>query len=193
MSNYTEIQTEAISETTHLHSIACGQGAPSLYLIHLGSTGLFKVDLVQVYDTGNENDLLWNTGQRSTAQEFFEAVTKPLSNKFGFEAVFVRANDSQGKPIPPLHLVQKYEDTIKIDMPLFGKNGGRLRQTCTDKYKKRAGRQELRRRGAKTATVYLGLTMDEVHRIKPNDVQWETLDWPLITMEKMYRSEIENK
>ena len=177
----------------HINSIACGQGAPSIWLIIEAGRGLFPADLVQVYDTGNENDMLWSTGQHTTAGEFFEQVTKPLAEEFGVEAVFVRANDGNGNPRPPLHLDQRNNGKVEIDLPMFGSNGGRLMQSCTDKWKKQAGRQELRRRGATSATTYLGLTMDEVHRIKQNDVRWEHLEWPLITMKKMYRAEIERE
>lgn len=178
----------------HINSISCGQGAPSIYLLVMAKQGIFPADIVIVADTGDENDMLWNTGERTTAGEFFERVTRPLAEEFGLEAAFVRAVNKNGKPLPAIHHDQtiKSNGIISIDMPLFGVNGGRLRQSCTSKWKKSAIRQELRRRGAKTATTYLGLTMDEVERVKPNtDIKWETLAWPMIMIQKIYRAEIE--
>lgn len=175
----------------HIDSISCGQGAPSIYLIVAAGQGVFPADVVIVADTGDENDMLWSTGERSSAREFYEQVTKPLAEEFGLEAVFVRANDGDGNPLPPIHLDQKLNGKVDIDMPLFGSNGGRLRQSCTSKWKKAAIRQELRRRGADTATSNLGITLDEVHRIKPNtDVQWETLAWPLCMIEPLHKASI---
>lgn len=175
-----------------INSISCGQGAPSVFLIHLAGRGLFPCDVVIVADTGNENDMLWNTGQRTTAHEYFLKVTKPLAESYGIDAAFVRAVDKDGQEIPPIHEDQKYlggkyvngifehNSKIEIDMPLFGSDGGRLRQSCTAKWKKAAIRQELRRRGATHANVHLGLTADEPHRIKQSREKWEVLKWPLV-------------
>jgi hypothetical protein len=84
-------------------------------------------------------------------------VTKPLAEEFGMSAHFVRANDKHGQPIPDIMSNQSVVDgKIKIDLPMFGSNGGRLSQSCTEKWKKQAIRQQLRRMGAKKATVNLG-------------------------------------
>jgi hypothetical protein len=182
----------------HIHSISCGQGAPSVFLIWLAGQGVFSCNTIVVADTGGENDMLWSTGQRTNAREFFNEVTKPLAEEFGMSAHFVRANDKHGQPIPDIMNNQSVVDgKIKIDLPMFGSNGGRLSQSCTEKWKKQAIRQQLRRMGAKKATVNLGLTMDEVHRVKPGDLKWETLAWPLIMTTRengkrgWYRAEIE--
>ena len=47
----------------------------------------------------------------------------------------------------------------------------------------------MRRRGAKTGTTFLGLTVDEVHRMKPSDVQWVETKYPLIEA-RLYRASI---
>ncbi len=161
----------------HINSISCGQGAPSLFLIVLAGEGYFPADVVVVADTGWETDMLWSDGRRTGAKEFFDQVTKPLAENYGIPAVFVRSLKKDGTPYPPIPEMQL---PGKEDLPLFGSRGGRLLQSCTSKWKIQAIRQEIRRRGAKTATTYLGLTMDETHRIKPNNVQWEQLEWPLI-------------
>jgi len=173
----------------HINSISCGQGAPSLYLIVMAGQGLFPADVVITADTGWENDCLWSTGERTTAKEFWDAVTQPLAEEFGMVAAWVRANDGEGNPLPPLQDTQAIlpNGKVSIDIPMYGSKGGKLSQSCTSKYKVAAMRQELRRRGARTATSHLGLTMDEVGRMKPNDVKWETKAWPLIER-KLYRT-----
>jgi hypothetical protein len=161
----------------HINSISCGQGAPSLFLIVLAGEGYFQADIVIVADTGWETDMLWSTGNRTDSQTFFNQITKPLAESYGISAVFVRSKKRDGTSYPPIPDMQ-YPGLE--DLPLFGSKGGRLLQTCTSKWKIQAIRQELRRQGAITATTYLGLTVDELHRIKDNDVKWETLSWPLI-------------
>lgn len=172
----------------HINSISCGQGAPSLYLLALAWQGVIPATLVVVADTGAETDMLWSTGERSSAGAFFEQVTRPLAEEWGLEAVYVRSLKKDGTPYPPL---PDSQDPEHLDLPLFGSRGGRASQTCTSKYKIQAIRQELRRRGAKTATCYLGLTKDEVHRMKTTDRKWSQNSYPLIEMRPMGRPEIE--
>lgn len=164
----------------HINSISCGQGAPSLYLIVMAGMELFPCDVVIVADTGWENDCLWSTGKRTTAKFFFDEVTKPLAEKMGMGAVFVRALDGNGNSLPPIPVDQRLNGKVEIDIPLFGSNGGKLKQSCTSKWKISAVRQELRRRGATTATTALGIHSGESHRLKDNDVAWQLRSWPLL-------------
>jgi hypothetical protein len=56
---------------------------------------------------------------------------------------------------------------------------------CTRDYKIRPIRSELRKLGFgehRPVVSYLGLTTDEVQRMKPSDVAWASIDWPLIHM-----------
>lgn len=179
----------------HINSISCGQGAPSLFMIILAGEKHFPADVVIVADTGWENDCLWNTGERTSAYVFFENVTKPLANKYGIDAVMVRTVDENGNHYDsiPDSIMKKqliagtskpisddvWSDSYGLDIPLFGSKGGRLKQSCTSKWKIQAIRQELRRRGAKTATTALGLHRTEAHRIKPSDNKWSLQCWPL--------------
>lgn len=165
---------------THINSISCGQGAPSLFLIAMAGEGMFSADVVIVADTGWENDMLRNDGRRTTAREFFEEVTRPLANSYGIGAAFVRALDGDGNEQAAIQNDQRISGgKIEIDIPLYGSRGGQLRQSCTSKWKVSAIRQELRRRGATTATTALGIHRREPHRIKPSDVAWQKSCWPL--------------
>jgi len=161
---------------THIIAISNGQGAPSTMLLLLARELGATVSITA--DTGWENDKLWSTGERSTSREYFERVTQPLAQEMGVEAVFVRANDENGNPLPPIPDAQLYPTSI--DLPFFGNRGGKLMQSCTGKWKVQAIRQELRRRGATTAVSLLGLTMDEVHRMKESDRKWNSNEYPLI-------------
>ena len=173
----------------HINSISCGQGGPSLFLIVAAGEGVFPASVVITADTGWENDCLWSTGERTNAATFFNQVTKPLAEEYGMSAYFVRAQDGNGVPLPPL------QDTQALgteDIPLFGSRGGKLKQSCTSKYKIAAIRQQLRRLGATTATTNMGLTVDEVHRMRTNDVKWETKAYPLIDA-GIYRATIQEQ
>ncbi len=72
-----------------------------------------------------------------------------------------------------------------LDIPMFGSNGGRLKQSCTGKWKVQAIHQELRRRGATTAMTALGLHRGESHRIKPSGMKWASHCWPLCDLQEV--------
>lgn len=178
---------------THLNAISCGQGAPSLFLIVLAGQKRIPADVVIVADTGWEDDMLWNTGERSTARQFFEQVTKPLAEECGLSAAFVRTLDKDGKPYEPIPVAMarkqklagsaEYTSTLYgLDIPMYGSNGGRLRQTCTSKWKIQGINQELRRRGADTTLTYLGLHLNEIRRLKPSEDVWRRNAWPLVDL-----------
>lgn len=173
---------------THIESISCGQGGPSLFLITMAGEGLFPCDVVIVADTGWERDMLWSDGRRTDAATFFEEVTKPLANSYDIDAEFVRANDKHGEAYQDLDkfVSSSVDESINIakatsfKIPLYGSQGGRLMQSCTGTWKVAAIRQELRRRGADTATTALGLTVEEMGRMRLSDRKWHTSIWPLI-------------
>jgi len=173
----------------HINAINNGMGAPSMYMMVLAAQGKIDADICITADTGSENDCLLSNGNRVTAQQFYTNVIEPLGLEFGINTAFIRTLDKNKQPLPPL--IDRLRNGETAGVPLYGSNGGRLPQGCTSKYKVRAVRQELRRRGAKTATSYLGLTMDEVHRMKQhNDVKWHDVSWPLIRPYPMYKGTI---
>ena len=65
-------------------------------------------------------------------------------------------------------------------MPLFIR-GGMLRRHCTNQYKLRPIRREIRRlNGRNPTTMWLGISLDEMHRMKPANVQYIQNRWPLV-------------
>lgn len=178
----------------HINAISSGQGAPSTFLIVLAGMGFFPADYVIVADTGDEKQLLASNGKRYDASEYFEEITKPLSEEFGIKAHFVRSKNGEGVDLPDISDDQRIGKSISIDLPMFGRNGGRLMQSCTSKWKIAAIRQKLRELGATTATNALGMTLDEVHRLKKSDVKWAQNVYPLVQgEEKYYRATIQNE
>lgn len=176
---------------THFEAINNGMGGPSMYMMVLAGQGKIPATLSITADTGWENDCLLSDGRRVTAQEFYSDVIVPVGIEFGIETAFVRSQDKDGNALPGLG--EQMRRGVIAGVPTFGSNGGRLAQGCTGKYKVRAIRQELRRRGATSARCALGLTMSETHRMKQSDdVAWHTVCWPLIEA-KLYRATIEDR
>lgn len=57
---------------------------------------------------------------------------------------------------------------------------GQLRRQCTKDYKLRPIRRELRRRGESSISMWLGISWDEVQRVKPSGLRWVENRWPLV-------------
>jgi hypothetical protein len=73
--------------------------------------------------------------------------------------------------------------------PLFvrDENGRKqmIPRNCTRDFKIRPIRKELRALGygpKKPVVSYMGITVDEVERMKPSDVQWQAIEYPLVEM-----------
>lgn len=72
--------------------------------------------------------------------------------------------------------------------PLFVRNSdstiGVLTRDCTGDFKialiKREVRNQLKQSGSRRAVQWKGISLDEVHRMKPSDVRYSEHRWPLI-------------
>lgn len=166
----------------NLEIVSNGLGAPSMYLLYLASQGVIPARVSITADTGAERDRLWSIGERSSAEDYFNKVVKPLAEGWGIEARFVRARRKDGVSLPTLW--QHTKEMIAqgklsaIRMPLFGSRGGRLRQVCTSRWKVAAIRQEARRLGAKNVRSAQGIHMGEAaRRVKGANPRFENGFW----------------
>ncbi len=153
----------------HLEYIANGLGAPSLMMVMMAIKGELPATVAIAADTGWELDRLWTTGRRSTNQQYFDEVVVPLCKGSKVKPVFVRAVDENKRPLIGLgeFIMREAESGTISHIPMFGSKGGRMMQSCTDKWKIRAIRQEARRMGAKTARGAQGIHFTEaVRRVK---------------------------
>lgn len=150
----------------HLESVSNGLGAPSLWLLLMAIRKEIPATVSITADTGAENDRLWNTGRRSTNQEYFDEIIVPLCRGTHVTPYFTRSMDVNKQPLKPLmtRVCEAVAAGHTSDIPLFGSKMGRLRQTCTDKMKIRAINQQLRRVGAKTARTAQGIHFYEADR-----------------------------
>lgn len=166
-----------------VYAVANGLGAPSILMTWCMCVGLIPGDVTITAHTGAENDRLVigspvgiGQGQvRMSAPDYFSRFVLPLCAEFGKEAVLVRTTDRGKTDLPSLWdevrriVTEAYESGEKkklsaLKIPLFGSNGGRLTQVCTDKWKIRAIQQEARRRGAGIIISAQGLHYDELWR-----------------------------
>ena len=197
----------------HIAAIANGLGSQSMYLCVLAAKGKIPFNVSISADTGAEDDCLWNTGERTSAREYFEQVTKPYCATHGIDARFVRARNKYGAELPGLvdYLKAKIAAGTSASIPLYGSRNGRLRQGCTQKWKIVAIHQEARRMGAKTLRTAQGIHIGEAtRRVKgrylsdegnlsiyqetiktkdgQKDVKWCTHCYPLVDL-KMHRED----
>lgn len=153
----------------HLESISNGLGAPSLLLLIMAIRREIPATVSISADTGWENDRLWNTGRRSTNQQYFDEVIVPLCGGTHVTPFFSRSVDKHKLQFPTLReqVLRDADGGGHSGVPLFGSRGGRMQQTCTDKMKIRACRQEARRLGAVTNCNAQGIhSMEADRRIK---------------------------
>lgn len=150
----------------HLESISNGLGAPSLLLLIMAIRKEIPATVSISADTGWENDRIWNTGRRSTNEQYFNEVIVPLCKGSHVTPRFVRSVDENKLELDSLRdqMIRDANGGRMSGVPLFGSNGGRLQQTCTDKMKIRACRQEARRMGAKTNCNAQGIHFYEADR-----------------------------
>lgn len=151
----------------HLETVSNGLGAPSLLLMLMAIRKEIPATVSITADTGWENDRVWNTGRRSSSEQYFNEIIVPLCNGTHVTPCFVRSVDKFKQPLKPLRervIEQALKGGRASDIPLFGSKGGRLRQSCTDKMKIRAIHQEERRMGAKTARNAQGIHFYEADR-----------------------------
>lgn len=72
-----------------------------------------------------------------------------------------------------------------VSVPLYlsspsGRRDGALRRQCTREYKLEPIYRELRARGYRKVDMLVGITLDEVQRMKPARPKWVRNRWPLI-------------
>lgn len=151
-----------------INYVANGMGGQSMYLLYLAAQKIIPATVSLTADTGWENDCDLSDGTKTTAKEFFDKHLKPFADKHNIEAYFVRTVDRYKQPLPsiPEYLTNKVAigRPQANPVPMFGSEGGRLKQSCTDKWKISAMKQQCRRLGATTARSAQGIHFGERSR-----------------------------
>jgi hypothetical protein len=172
----------------NINYVANGLGGQSMYLLYLASQKKIPATVAITADTGWENDCDMMDGTKTTAEEFYRNHVAPFGQKWGIHTSFVRTKIKDGSDLPSIsdYLIEKNAlgKDKAMPVPMFGSNGGRMKQTCTDKWKISAMKQECRRLGALTARSAQGIHFGErARRVKGKYIGNED-GWSIYQTEK---------
>src|SRR5260221_6285038 len=138
-----------------------GLGTQSTAMLVLIAQGkLPKPARVVIADTGREAQVGW---------DYFHTYAEPLMHELGL-CVEIAPHS--------LATVDLYDKRGRTLLPAFTAKG-KLPTICSIEWKVRVIRRHLRAQGVRRCITWLGISTDEVERLKPSDVKWQTLHWPL--------------
>lgn len=145
--------------------LSLGWGVQSVTIAAMVALGeLEPIDVALHADTTHESSGTYIIAQRLTPWLAARGVT------------VVTVSDAQPLPIVA---------SAKTDIPAFtatdSRNGGMLRRQCTESWKIRPMRKWLQaHREGRTVEQWIGISLDEVQRMKDSDVKYIVHRWPLI-------------
>jgi hypothetical protein len=143
--------------------LSYGGGVQTFAMLAMIANGdLERPDLVIMADTGSEMQATYR---------HVEEVAKPLARSAGLEWADVCS------PNGPLHEFTKWG---ACPIPCYGCRGGMAFRICTERWKIRPINTWLRLNGMRPAEVWLGISLDEAHRMKDSADKWKTHRWPLV-------------
>jgi hypothetical protein len=150
-----------------------GGGTQSAAIAVMIAQGLLqRPDCVVMSNTTREATETW---------EYTVEHILPLFEKMGLRLEIVT---------PDGRLYNKSTDTLPL-IPAYTAQG-QLKLYCSNTWKRDVVWRYLRRKGygpKRPIIQWLGLSLDEVHRMKPSGKKWTTNHWPLILDRKTYRGE----
>jgi hypothetical protein len=151
--------------------ISLGAGVQSSTLALMAAEGRFGIvpELAVFADTGWEPRAVY---------EYLDWLTSELAGRIAVErcsagnirddAVAAATGAGGQFASMPLHVLNR--DGEK----------GQLRRQCTKEYKLAPIRRHLRARGFDSVEMWIGISLDEVARVKPSGLKWITNEWPLL-------------
>jgi len=151
---------------------SCGGGVQSSAIAALIVSGkLPKPDLAVIVDTEREKETTWN---------YYLSVLRPELWKVGVMLQIVKKSE--------FATVDLYRND-DILIPAFTKNG-KLPAFCSNEWKQRVVRRWLKKEcHADSCELWLGISRDEMKRIRVPDIAWLKHRYPLIFDVPMRRSE----
>lgn len=155
---------------------SCGGGTQSGAIAALiGDGRLPAPDMVVMVDTGRERSSTWS---------FVNGFIRPQLAKAGLDVVRVRKEK--------FATVDLYGANGDILMPGFTNQSGsvgKLSSYCSNEWKKRVTMRYLRSVGVEECRNWIGISVDEMHRVRTPDTKWLQLRYPLIYDIPMRRHE----
>lgn len=151
-----------------------GGGVQTIAILTLIAEGkLPKPDLAIMADTGRERSSTWRY-YKQHAEPIFEELEIPF--------------EIAGHDLATVDLYGKNGDLL---LPVFTQSG-KLPTFCSSEWKKFVVRRRLREFGygpQKPVVMWLGMSLDEIDRMKADDVKWIHNCYPLIEAHKLRRHE----
>ena len=143
-----------------------GGGTQSVAIAVLVAQGKLPTpERVVIADTGREAQETW---------DYMDEVVNPLLADVGLEVEIAPHS---------LSTVGLYAKNGDLLIPAFTSGGGALPGFCSNEWKKRVIQRWCRAQGygpKHPAKMWLGISVDEVHRAKPSGVPWLEYSWPLL-------------
>lgn len=152
-----------------------GGGTQSVAIAVLVAQGrLPRPELIVIADTGREASETW---------EYHERHTAPLLASVG-----------QRVEVAPHSLARAdmYDAPGGPLLPAYVSTGGKLHTYCSVEWKQRPVQRYLRQRGygpRRPVVTWLGMSLDEVGRLRDSDTAWQRLSYPLCFDVRMTRAE----
>lgn len=146
-----------------------GGGVQSVAIAVLVVMGkLPKPSIIAIADTGREAQETW---------EYTERYVDPMLRDVG--CLIERVPHT-------LATVDLYSRKGDILIPAFTSKG-KLPTFCSVEWKRRVIRRYLRSKGVISCKTWLGMSVDEIKRVKPSDKIWQEYSWPLLfDLERSY-------
>jgi hypothetical protein len=158
-----------------LRVLSLGAGVQSTTLLLMSLAGeLEPLDLVIFADTGWEPAAIYEHLER--LEERCRESDVPLHR--------VSVGNLRADTIASAGGAERRTASLPFHLKTLGDQSGMLRRQCTKEYKitpiRALVRRTLKARGLKSAELWLGISLDEVQRMKASNVRYATHRWPLI-------------
>jgi hypothetical protein len=150
-----------------------GGGVQSACIAVLIAQGkLPKPDYIVMADTGREASETW---------EYTGKYIKPLFESLGLKLTIIPHSYAT---------VDFYSASGKALIPAYTNSGnGKLPTFCSVKWKQRPVRRWMREQGIRQSVLWMGISLDEIDRMRISDVKWIENHYPLVFDVPMRRFE----
>ncbi len=154
---------------------SCGGGTQSGAVGALIGAGNLPVpDLCFMIDTGREKSGTW---------PFVDGFIRPQLGRVGLELNVIKAES-----FASIALFSAGGDVLLPGFTSQNGTGGKLPGYCSGRWKTDVGERYLRSMGVVTATSWIGISLDEMQRVRRQHRKWLTLWYPLIFGVRMTRA-----
>lgn len=144
---------------------ACGGGTQSAAIAALIVGGdIAPPDLAYIVDTEREKSTTW---------AYYDSILRPELARVGVDLVRI--------PRSQYCCVDVWADNGTILIPVYTSTG-KLSAYCSNEWKKRVGMRWLRDQGVKSCENWLGISTDEMKRVRFSGVGWLVNKFPLIEL-----------